>query len=97
MTTTIPTRDELAAFPCPTRMHNHVLCHGDCSWRVMCEVRPIYDAHIKLLALRAAVLGDMVPGEAGDLYRMIASQCGRVSLVRSEEHLNALADVVVKL
>lgn len=57
---------ELSAYPCPTHMHHHDVCDAECAWRAMCELKPIYDAHI---ALRAAVLGEMTGEEAGALYK----------------------------
>ncbi len=94
MTTDTPARDELSDFPCPTHMHHHDVCDGDCTWRVMCDLKPIYDAHIKL---RRAVLGGMTPAATAAMYRRMASICGRGGFLHNEKHLHALADVVSTL
>ncbi len=94
MTTDTPDRDELAGYPCPTHMHHHDVCDGDCTWRVMCDLKPIYDAHIKL---RAAVLGDMTPEVAAYVYRDASTLYAERGNAEAERRFNALADVVAKL
>ena len=94
MTTDTPDRDNLSDFPCPTHMHHHDVCDGDCTWRVMCDLKPIYDAHIKL---RAAVLGEMTPERAASMYRGVASFYKARTWHNHAERFNALADAVAKL
>ncbi len=94
-------RDKLSGYPCPTHMHHHDVCDGDCTWRVMCDLKPIYDAHIKLRddmrKLRAAVLGEMTPAVAREIYSATAGLCEGMALYNAAGRLHALADVVAKL
>ncbi|KKN35219.1 hypothetical protein LCGC14_0785910 [marine sediment metagenome] len=70
MTTDTPTRDELLAFPCPSRDLDS-RCDDMCIVADVCDLAPVYRAHIKLRndmrKLRAAVLGDMTPEKAAKL------------------------------
>ena len=90
--------DELSGYPCP------YVIKGPCTnnpgpgcplgHKESCSVLPIYRAHI---ALRAAVLGDMTPAEAAEMYRRIGDDRENASYVEIRDKLNALADVVETL
>ena len=87
-------RDKLSGYPCPTHMHHHDVCDGDCAWRAMCDLKPIYDAHIKL---RTAVLGNLPPEVAAYIYRNAAQLYGERANEEAKARFMALADVVEKL
>ena len=82
-------------------------CNAECAEAldrckdVTCRWLPVYRAYIKLRAdmrkLRRAVLGEMTASEATQMYRRMASICGRGGFLHNEKHLHALADVVAKL
>ncbi len=99
MTTDTPDRDKLSEYPC-----------GDSKWPCSetcpaaqdasdCRSVPVYRAHIALRAdmrkLRAAVLGDMTPEKAAQMYRTASKR--ESGYVNSWGRFNALADVVAKL
>ncbi len=102
MTTDAPARDKLSGYPCPTHMHHHDVCDGDCAWRAMCDLKPIYDAYIALRAdmrkLRAAVLvGSLTAHMSAEVYRGVAIYLNRHGCDGTAAHFDALADMVAKL
>lgn len=91
----------LEGYPCPLwpNMPKYrrapYRCDPEAEWCGMtggCQYEPIYRAHIKLLALRRAVLGDMTAERAGRVYRKAGRWHHRSSAIR--HHFMALADVV---
>lgn len=105
MTTDTPARDELKDFPCP--IGPGMWCNAECAEAldrckdVTCRWLPVYRAHIALRAdmrkLRAAVLGDMTPAVAREIYSATAGLCKGMALYNAAGRLHALADVVAKL
>ncbi len=91
------TGDNLRDYECPEEWLN--ACNADCSYRGKCVVLPVFRAHIKLRAdhdaLRGAVLGDMTPEKAAQMYRTASKR--ESGYVNSWGRFNALADVVARL
>ena len=87
-------RDKLLGYPCnPLRLRSR--CTEDClAGNTPCERRDVYRAHIKL---RDAVLGEMTPAVAREIYSAIAGLCEGMALYNAAGRLHALADVVAKL
>ena len=109
MTTDTPARDKLSDFPCPWRSdstenpqprHSYKPCDGDCLDDYSCPALPIFRAHIKvhddMRKLRAAVLGELSPEEAGRMYREFATGCYKVEPAGTV-HFNALAAAAEEL
>ena len=113
MTTDTPARDKLSDFPCPWRSdstenpqprHSYKPCDGDCLDDYSCPALPIFRAHIKLRddmrKLRRAVLGEMTPAGATQMYRRYADwehAINKVTHGPDKAHFDALADAVAKL
>ena len=83
----------LSSYPCP------YLGMGTCSDTCFqeCDLQDIYHEHIKLLALRAAVLGDMTGEEAARLLRAVGRGYGREFIAAHRPYFLALADAVERM
>lgn len=62
-----------------------------CKQASRCIALPVYK---QVIALRKAVLGDMMVGDAADVYRRAADLCEAIDDVEDANMLNALADAV---
>ena len=82
--------DTLEGYPCPSGG----ICYLGCSNRYECIVLPIYK---ELIALRRAVLGEMTPAVAREIYSATAGLCEGMALYNAAGRLHALADVVEKM
>lgn len=86
--------DELRDYECPEEWLNS--CNENCSYRGECVVLPVFRTHIEL---RRAVLGDMTPAKATEMYRKVARLFAKYTPSKegAKAHFNAIADMIEKL
>ncbi len=103
MTTDTPGCDKLPGYPCGfgDEWEGQDHCSEECPVVEMkrpCPLLPVYRAHIKLRddmrKLRKAVLGEMTPPVAREIYSATAGLCEGMALYNAAGRLHTLADVV---